>query len=319
MFKIPLHHLALDVMSVLFPIVPISNDTMLFVCGMSRSGTTLLTTVIDSHSQICMGYELIPPPLPKPETIVNILEEGMILSSGDFSRCGALIRKAGNKDVGLWLARCHRAGATAEDVRRVLATAMSLGIGRICTFVERLKLAHLVTKCIQEKTNNAVYGFKYTSTYFALGRKAFPNGYFIYILRDPRDIVASQKKRGFKRTTKEICQDWKRCTDAFMKFHAKYQSTSQIIRYEDLVSRPLEVISQMFEKLPVNLEPGVFKFHESKATVHTSRHPNSKNLKKDFFTDSICSWKNQLDISEVAKIEKLCHKNLEVFKYETSN
>ena len=38
-----------------------------FVCGYSRSGTTLLATILDSHPRISMGYELVPtglPPLP---------------------------------------------------------------------------------------------------------------------------------------------------------------------------------------------------------------------------------------------------------------
>jgi len=30
------------------------------VCGMSRSGTTLLVTMLDSHKEISMGYEMLP-------------------------------------------------------------------------------------------------------------------------------------------------------------------------------------------------------------------------------------------------------------------
>ena len=74
----------------------------------------------------------------------------------------------------------------------------------------------------------------------------------------------------------------------------------------------------MFSKLPVELEPDVFKFYESKASIHGSKHPNLKNLQRDFFTDSISRWKQELDPSEISKIEGYCHKILEIFQYETS-
>ena len=31
-----------------------------FTFGISRSGTTLLTTILDSHPDVSMGYELLP-------------------------------------------------------------------------------------------------------------------------------------------------------------------------------------------------------------------------------------------------------------------
>ena len=41
-----------------------SDVRWIHVCGMSRSGTTLLTSMLDAHPGISMGYELLPAGLP---------------------------------------------------------------------------------------------------------------------------------------------------------------------------------------------------------------------------------------------------------------
>ena len=65
---------------------------MIFPCGMSRSGTTLLATVLDSHSQVSLGYELIPPKLPSPRQLMSIVEDTLVLCNNDVEKCGAELR-----------------------------------------------------------------------------------------------------------------------------------------------------------------------------------------------------------------------------------
>src|SRR5688572_10437056 len=89
----------------LLPVKLISDEPMVFPCGISRSGTTLLATVLDAHSRICLGYELLPPPLAGVETVRAKLREGMKLADGDFARAGSHLRKGGDKDIGQWLSR----------------------------------------------------------------------------------------------------------------------------------------------------------------------------------------------------------------------
>ena len=298
---------------------PVSSDNMIFVCGVSRSGTTLLTTVLDSHSQISLGYELIPPPLPAVPVVTALLNEVLAESGVDFSRCGSVLRKRGHFGLGQWITRCHRAGADLDDMKHVFSYARASGVKKVYSLVQRLTLAYLVVKRLQVKTGASIYGFKFSCTHFNLGHRMFPNGFFVYIIRDPRDVAVSQKKRGFKKSVTEICLDWNRYTNSFLKFHEKCPDNSHVVRYESLVSDPREEISRLFEKLPLTPEPELFRFYESKATIHTSNHPNSQNLKKDFFTDSIGRWKQHLGTAEIRKIERLCRKNMRIYRYEKSN
>ncbi len=49
----------------------------IFACGMSRSGTTLLTTILDSHPDISMGYELLPVDLPAVADTIKLLDSAI--------------------------------------------------------------------------------------------------------------------------------------------------------------------------------------------------------------------------------------------------
>ena len=53
-----------------------------FACGYSRSGTTLLTTILDSHPDIAMGYELMPLGLPPLAEAIRTIELAAGASSG---------------------------------------------------------------------------------------------------------------------------------------------------------------------------------------------------------------------------------------------
>jgi len=294
----------------------LTKDTMIFPSGMSRSGTTLLATVLDSHSQVSLGYELIPPKLPAPMQLKRIVEECLILCNNDMDKCGAELRSTGRKDVGLFVIRAFRAGLSSEDLVAILNELKAEGLKDISSFPQRLEVAWRIAKRKKEKEGTPVYGFKLNSPSVDEAFHLFPNGYFIYILRDPRDVVASHIKRGFDRTVREICAAWVNYIKSFEKFNTAHPDRSLIIRYEDLVSKPDKTINEIFEKLPLELEPQVFRFYDSKASVHKGGHPNSENLKKDFFTSSIGRGGSELTREVTAEIDKLCKEKMDKYFYE---
>ncbi len=295
----------------------LAEDLMVFPCGMSRSGTTLLATVLDSHSQISLGYELIPPKLPGPSTLIEALEEGLNLSNGDFEKCGTALRDSGEKSIGLFMTRSYRAGISAGELRNILKEMQEKGLHTISSFKERLYVAFMIAKRkhLNESTN--AYGFKFNSPSVSEAFKVFPGGYFVYIVRDPRDVVASHIKRGFERTTQEICIAWNNYIQSFENFREGHEDRSIIIRYEDLVSRPHETINKIFRILPLELEQSIFRFYESKASVHKGGHPNAENLKKNFFTSSIGRWGNELSSDDIDTIQKSCGKAMKHYHYHS--
>jgi hypothetical protein len=296
--------------------MPISTDPIIFPCGMSRSGTTLLATILDSHSQISMGYELIPPPLPGPSKLLAILECAMELSGGDFALCGKALRNTEWSQVGMFFTRCLRAGLHEEACLYVLQLAHLEGQGDIRSLRDRLYMAWMIARESARRRERTNYGFKLNIPSVKKAFEFFPNSKLIYILRDPRDVLASHIERKFDRTVSEIGNAWNNYIRSFLSFRDNYPEAGLIIRYEDIVSSPEVILHAIFKFLGLPMEKSVLEFYKSKAGVHTYGHPNAENLRKDFFTTSIGRWQAELDINQVTDIEELCGAIMTEYRYK---
>ena len=294
----------------------ISTEPMIFPCGMSRSGTTLLATILDSHSRVSMAYELIPPPLPGPRALLAVLERGLELADNDLGMCGKQLRKIGDAQEGLFFARCHRAGLDADELRTVLGKLVEQGQGEIATFRDRLFIAWAVSVQSARNRDCERYGFKLNIPSVGKAHELFPESRLVYILRDPRDVVASHFKKGFNRTISEICKAWCNYIESFDRFRLDRPGRGLVVRYEDLVSESTTQVSAMLEFLGLEMEPEVLEFHRSKAGVHSYGHPNAENLRKGFFTTSVARWKQELERHQVEEIESLCVAGMETYGYE---
>lgn len=293
----------------------VSTDSLIFPCGMSRSGTTLLATILDSHSQVSMGYELIPPEMSGGVELLKYLEYGLELCNSDFSTCGRLLRDSGYPNEGLFFTRCYRAGVDEQDLKILLLQMQDRGLVKITTFRQRLEVAWMIAKKSSDKRSKSTYGFKLNIPSVQKAYNFFPKSRFLYIIRDPRDVVASHIQRKFDRTIPEICRAWNNYIESFDIFVKANQHSALIVRYESIVADPENILPKIFDFIDLPMEESVLKFYKSKAGVHTYGHPNSENLKKDFFTTSVGRWKSEIDMVEINQIENLCGQKMTEYKY----
>jgi hypothetical protein len=293
----------------------LSRDPLVFPCGLSRSGTTLLTTILDSHRDISLGYELIPPWMPSPTELLALLDEGKRLA-GSAKSAGKALRSAGHPEMGTFITRCFRAGLTEADLRAVMDALAQEGCPAVKTIEERLHIAYRIAARKREIRATHYYGFKLNVGAFELAFGLFPNSRLIYIVRDPRDVIASQIERKFDRSVENICKAWNRYTTNFERFVAAHADAGHIVRYEDLVGRPEATIRSMFDFLPLKIDENVFRFYKSRASVHRAGHPNAANLKRNFFTTSIGRARAELEAKVIAQIEHLCAGGIQRLGYE---
>lgn len=125
-------------------------------------------------------------------------------------------------------------------------------------------------------TDNRFWLQKATSYIFYADQlmDAIPESKFIYLMRNPYDLVASLKrrfaKRGFKRD--EIwatCIGWRKGVRLAGEMQERYPDRFRIVRYEDLVSDPQAKLREIFEFLG-------YEYRESYANVprvNTSDNP----------------------------------------------
>ncbi len=284
-------------------------------CGMSRSGTTLLTTILDSHPDISMGYELLPVDLPPVADTIKLLDAAIEESDGDSGTCGDLLRAKDFKSLGTFVKRCARTLTTAEELRGICCAFESEGCDSFDGLEMRTRLSLAVVQNKMRKEGTTSCGFKINSPSVSAFDSVIPDGRFIYILRDPRDVVASHFANDFDRTLEHICKAWVNYVEKFDAFAEANPSRTSLVRYEELVAAPEETLARAFEGVGLEFTPEMLRFFDSKASVHRTGHQNADKLKRDFFTTSVARWEQDLSLEQIVEIERGCSSWMERFGY----
>jgi hypothetical protein len=207
---------------------------------------------------------------------------------------------------GLFFARCHRAGLDSMTLKKIISNLQLSGQAAIESLHDRMYTAWIIAEESAKRRGCKRYGFKLNIPSVSNAFEMFPESKLVYIVRDPRDVVASHIRQGFKRSIKEICIAWCNYLKCFTKFESEHTKSGVVIRYEDLVENPKKVLPSVLGFLELTEEKAIFDFKNSKAGVHIHGHPNLENLRKGFFTTSVERWKNELDRYQISEIETLC-------------
>ncbi len=293
----------------------------IFICGMSRSGTTLLTTILDSHPDVSMGYELLPSNLPTVDQMIDILEEKVDQYHNEVVDICQNLRAGNLKNFSKFIKQCHRTNISPQELLDLLKSARHKNELKTApdTLEFRVAISKLVVDQKRYKEKTIAQGFKINAPAFREVHRLIPNSTFLYILRDPRDVVASHFQRKFDRSVSQIIKAWRNYLENFLKLQNKYPTQAYLIRYEDLVSQPDQYVHEIIEFCGLDYVETVREFFRSKASIYTSGHVNVEELSKDFFTSSKGRWRKELNIDLVKEIEQLCGGLLNKFKYRQSN
>lgn len=294
-----------------------NKNHFIFVCGMSRSGTTLLTTILDSHPSVSMGYELLPSDLPSVESMIDILAKQINLQQGKINDICRVLKEEGLSTFSLFLKRCNRTLVSPEDFLELLNIYRHQKDLSIPTneLKFRFTISKLVVEKKMEKEKTLVGGFKLNAPAFEEVYSWRKNSKFLYILRDPRDVVASHSEREFDKTIPQIIQSWQVYLEKFVEFQTRYPDRAYLIRYEDLVSLSDRKVREIIDFCDLPYRNEVRKFFHSKASIHTTGHVNKEKLSRDFFTSSIGRWKNDLSAEIVNQIQRDCNRQMNNFNY----
>jgi hypothetical protein len=287
----------------------------IFVRGISRSGGTLMTTVIDAHPDIAMCYEIyqhLLEPAESSERSVELLREGL--------------RKAGRKGPSIGDSKLHRfanrvlRGGTEPRALLELIEKHCAGGRSFDTFEDRMRLMEDIALDKMRREGKTGYGMKIASVYDEL-HAMHPDAYFLFMLRDGRDVAASRKKVGdFKQSTDEIALAWVRQIRKFRKFAEREGVKGMMVRYEHLASDPEDELRGIIDFLELPWTDDLLSFHKKDLSIYRNPtgHLSADAVSKPISTASVHRWRKDLTPAEIETFESVAGEQLEAAGYERS-
>lgn len=286
----------------------------IYVCGMSRSGTTLLSTILDSHPDVAMGYEMLPTGLGSLADAATSLRSS-ILAAGDEARgCAECLQGMGLAAIARLVRQCDRAEVSPSGVLECLESFA--GDTRAPDSIElRAAISSWIVgrKAAQRGCRHA--GFKINAPSVDAFLPHVPAGRFIFITRDPRDVLASHIAAEFDRTAAQVATAWSGYVARFLAFQSQHPEIAFVVRYEDLVTEPDRRLAELCTMADIPFDTAMRAFFESEASVHTAGHRNSSELEQDFFTTSIGRWRRDVDESDRRLVETVCQTGMTSLGY----
>lgn len=252
-----------------------------FVRGMSRSGGTLLCTVLDSHSLISMSYEIYPHYLEQPEL---------------------------HKRLRKYMS--ERAGIPYLKARKMIKAA---GLGT----QEQLDFVESVCHYKMENEDKQIWGCKILRNYDACLER-WPNVRIFDIVRDGRDVMASQfgtKKFNTDQSPAKIAQVWVETHQTMLTYREQYPQNFQLISYEELIRNPEQVLKQACAFMGLDYEPNMAAHHEQPHLISKSHHISRDRVVKPLDDSKIGRWRQELSQEQVKEFMKVAGPLMKEFSY----
>ena len=289
------------------PLTPkkFSTDSPIFIVGLSRSGTTLLSRMLDSHSDIAI----------LPETWWYVV----------LDRLGCIEEFTNPWQTSLFFNEVWRNLKSYRDpAARIVANQASKQprfVGPTARVLEDLGRAYATER------HARIWGEKTPGHALWLPqiRDLFPQARVLFMVRDPRDVLVSYDDRwnGGRRGT-----DYLTSTAALLKFYLTHllnrpgfpPEQVRWVRYESLTGQPSLELKEICSFLGIDFEPSMLDFHQRYQNVEQDMVEGRHHalLSKPATTDHIGRYQEALSPSQIALMERLLGEEMQILGYPLS-
>lgn len=292
------------------------SPKMIFIVGMGRSGTTMLTNMLNLNSNViaCPENEfvLFTQSIFKNKNFEkeSVVDEFINLFNYKFS-----------KVISFWKPK--------PELKSAIMKLENKSFPNVCKQVYlNYPFANNENKevtCIVDK--NPVY-----SLYMDDLCKLFPDAKYIVLTRDYRDNIASRKKFSDKKNSLySLATSWSYYYDTIFKSITKNQLEYTLLKYEDLVESPAETLRKLCTFINVDFNEKMLEFQNLSKDIKNYVKQNlaiddfnklnamHENLEKKINSDRVESYKKELTSREVYICDKICYKYADIFNYRPDN
>lgn len=256
-----------------------AKQGVIFLTGVGRSGTTVLQSMLHSHSQISFSVETH---FVK-RYVVPFLLSGKKPNPEEIQKDRFIHRLSPQKQSELLESKY----SNLEDLRGA--------------FLKMLKP--------EDRNSVPFLGDKDTEhvRYFSHIKKFFPDAFMIHIIRDPRDVVASRLKTewGAKRSLEFHIAEYQYYLKKVRRegerlFGEKFYE----LKYEDLLEDPQLILTDVLEELGLTFEPEMLDFYKNVNELVSEDEKKWKgNVDKPLNKSNKGKWRDSLDDSDAAILQ----------------
>ena len=281
------------------PATPQDRNIPFFLVGSSRSGTTLLQALIDSHPDIAIP----------PESHFYLRFGPIVHTYGDLAAprnrrrlIGAML---GDAFVEEW-----RLGVTVAEVERRLEAHSFAGI--VATLF-RLYADGQGARRWGDKTPEHIRHLREI-------RRDFPGARLIHLVRDGRDVAEAMRRMIFYPVTAYgVARIWRDEIRHWQAFCAtEGEAGTLVVRYEDLVTDPHATVASIFRFLGEPVVDTVAIYAESSLSRNLdAQGPWHSSLRKGINASKVGIYRREFTPREIEVLEYIQGDDLRAYGYPT--
>ena len=283
-----------------------SADSPIFIVGTGRSGTTLLSRMLNAHSEIAI----------LPETWYYVV----------LDRLGCIEEFTDGWQTCLFLNEVWKNLKSYRDpAARIVATEASRQpryLGPTAHLLERIGQAYA------RERHAKIWGEKTPGHALWLPqiRVLFPRARVLFMVRDPRDVLVSYDDRwNFGRRDVDYLIN----TAALLKFYLVHllnqpgfpQEQIHWVKYESLTGQPSVELGKICDFLGVDFEPSMLAFYQQHQNVEQDMADGRYHLllSQPAVTKHIGRYQSVFRPSQIALVERLLGDEMLSLGYSLSN
>lgn len=264
-----------------------TTSAPVFVVGMPRSGTTLLSSALNAHPSISIAPELH-------------------YFTQHWPRCEAALQPGGNGahwlvDALLQTAEFDDLGLDVHDREAVHTLLPPAGAGHAEVYLAFLRVyaARHGKSVVGEKT--PAYLLRVPTLH-----SLFPRARFVCIVRDPRDVSLSWRTASWRGTAAYHALLWRHFYRAAVLHRADLGEAFLMVRYEDLLSDTARVLARCCQHVGVDFDPDMLTFHAGgQRNFDPVREPWKAKATQPVDPSNSGRWRTSLTPEETATLDWL--------------
>lgn len=261
-----------------------------FIVGMPRSGTTLLSCMLDAHPQLAIS--------PETHFYTRCRPEAHSADEPINAAWHCLRQQLGVREIDLTEEELDRMWGRLERKNR--SSPPDLLRAMCSTYAERSG-----AEAWGEKTPNHL---DHVPTIL----EDFPEAAILCIVRDPRDVCLSLRGMPWNRDSlPESARKWRRYARLSEKFQRDYPNQFRQFRYEDLLVDPERLLGDILEWLNVPFDSAVLSFHEQEdGPVYSNREPWKQKAQTPLDPQNREKWRTRMGPAEQWVVQRVVGRQL---------